>query len=94
MLANGFDLSANVENTFLCPEFAAAMCLPTPAASMAIFGDKRTLVVERLDPRRTRDGRLLPLPQEDACQAPSVGPASAEMRIGGWTRNRSSVGAP
>lgn len=82
-LPSGIDLSQSVENEYLCLKLAAAVGLPTPAVSMATFGDRRTLIVERFDRRWTRDGRLLRLPQEDACQALSVPPAQKYESEGG-----------
>jgi serine/threonine-protein kinase HipA len=69
---NGVDLSESVENEYLCLKLARAIGLPAAEASMATYGDKRALVVQRFDRRWTREGRLLRLPQEDACQALSV----------------------
>jgi serine/threonine-protein kinase HipA len=51
-----------------------AFGLQTAHVEIADFGGRRTLIVERFDRRWTRDGRLLRLPQEDACQALSVPP--------------------
>jgi serine/threonine-protein kinase HipA len=82
-LPNGIDLSESVENEYLCLKLAAAVGLPTPVVSMTTFRDRRTLIVERFDRRWTRDGRLLRLPQEDACQALSVPPALKYESEGG-----------
>lgn len=82
-LPNGMDLSDSVENEYLCLRLAAAVGLPCATASMATFGDRRTLVVERFDRRWTRDGRLLRLPQEDGCQALGVPPTLKYESDGG-----------
>jgi serine/threonine-protein kinase HipA len=50
---------------------------------MKTFGDKRVLVVERLDRLQTDDQRLLRLPQEDCCQALSVPPTLKYESDGG-----------
>jgi serine/threonine-protein kinase HipA len=71
-LPNGIDLSNSVENEYLCLKLLAALGVPTAAAEIADFGDRRTLVVERFDRLWTRDGRLLRRPQEDTCQALSI----------------------
>jgi serine/threonine-protein kinase HipA len=71
-LPNGIDLSNSVENEYLCLTLTNAMGLPSANVEMAVFGDKRVLIVERFDRLFTRDKRLLRIPQEDCCQALSV----------------------
>jgi serine/threonine-protein kinase HipA len=73
-MPDGLDLSNSVENEFYCLKLVKALGLPSAEVAMAIFGDKRVLVVERFDRHWTQDGRLLRLPQEDFCQALSVPP--------------------
>ena len=73
-LPNGIDLSQSIENEHLCMRLTAAFGLPTARTEIQDFGGKRALVVERFDRRRTKDRRLLRLPQEDCCQALSVPP--------------------
>src|ERR1700682_2829430 len=73
-LPNGIDLSQSIENEHLCMRLTAAFGRATPQTQMHEFSGKCALVVERLDRRWTRDGRLLRLPQEDCCQALSVPP--------------------
>ncbi len=68
-LPNGIDLSTSVENEFLCMKLCKAFGLPTADCEIATYGVKKVLVVERFDRRRTRDQRLLRVPQEDFCQA-------------------------
>lgn len=82
-LANGIDLSASVENEYLCMKLVAALGVPAAEVEIADFGDLRTLVVERFDRLWTRDGRLLRLAQEDCCQALSVPPTRKYQADGG-----------
>lgn len=82
-LPGGIDLSDSVENEFFCLRLTAAFGLPVNTARMETFGDTPALVVERFDRRRTRDGRLLRLPQEDFCQALSVPPTLKYQNEGG-----------
>lgn len=82
-LPNGIDLSNSVENEYLCLKLLEGFGLPTAQAEIAEFGGRATLVVERFDRRWTRDGRLLRLPQEDACQALSVPPTRKYQSDGG-----------
>ncbi|PLW76040.1 type II toxin-antitoxin system HipA family toxin [Cohaesibacter celericrescens] len=71
-LPNGMDLSHSVENEYFCLKLLEAFGLKVAKAEIAIFGDKKALVVERFDRRWSKDGRLIRLPQEDMCQALSV----------------------
>jgi serine/threonine-protein kinase HipA len=73
-LPNGVDLTASVENEYLCLKILGKLGLPAATADMKTFGDRRVLIVERFDRLWTRDKRLLRLPQEDCCQALSVPP--------------------
>jgi serine/threonine-protein kinase HipA len=73
-LPNGVDLTASVENEYLCLKILRKLGLPAANADMKTFGDRRVLIVERFDRLWTRDQRLLRLPQEDCCQALSVPP--------------------
>ena len=72
MLRSGIDLTQSVENEHLCLQLAAALGLPVARSEIRDFSGVRSLVVERFDRLRTRDGRLLRLPHEDCCQALSV----------------------
>jgi serine/threonine-protein kinase HipA len=82
-LPNGIDLTASVENEYLCLKILDALGLPAAKAEMETFGDKRVLIVERFDRLWTRDKRLLRLPQEDCCQALSVPPNLKYQSHGG-----------
>jgi serine/threonine-protein kinase HipA len=73
-LPNGVDLTASVENEYLCLKILRELGLPATNADMGTFGDRRVLIVERFDRLWTKDKRLLRLPQEDCCQALSVPP--------------------
>jgi len=74
-LPNGIDLSNSVENEYYCLKLFEAFGLPVNDARIHTFGETMALVIERLDRRWTRDGRLLRVPQEDCCQALSVPPS-------------------
>src|SRR5579863_1875455 len=82
-LPNGIDLTASVENEYLCLKILRELGLPTANADMKTFGDRRVLIVERFDRLWTEDQRLLRLPQEDSCQALSVPPTLKYESDGG-----------
>ncbi|HZD89704.1 MAG TPA: type II toxin-antitoxin system HipA family toxin [Pseudolabrys sp.] len=82
-LPNGTDLSNSLENEFYCLKLLKAFGLPVNAAEIKTFGSTKALVVERFDRQRTRDGRLLRLPQEDCCQALSTPPTRKYQSDGG-----------
>lgn len=67
------DMSASIENEWLCSRLAAAFDLPVAHCEMSTFEDQRALVVERFDRAWSSDGSwLIRLPQEDMCQAMGV----------------------
>jgi serine/threonine-protein kinase HipA len=82
-LQNGIDLSNSVENEYYCLKLMAAFGLPVNAAEIQVFGKTKALVIERFDRKRTKDGRLLRVPQEDACQALSCPPSLKYQSQGG-----------
>jgi serine/threonine-protein kinase HipA len=82
-LPNGIDLSNSVENEHFCLELAAALGLSVAKSQIVDFAGERVLSIERFDRTRTRDGRLLRLPQEDCCQALSVPPSRKYESDGG-----------
>ena len=82
-LPNGIDLSNSVENEYYCLKVMAAFGLPMNAAEMVIFGETKTLVIERFDRKWTADGRLLRIAQEDFCQALSCPPSLKYQNQGG-----------
>lgn len=43
-------------------------------AELAVFGQKKVLIVGRFDRKWSENGWLIRLPQEDFCQAPGVSP--------------------
>ena len=61
----------------------AAFGLPVNDAEIMVFGKTKALVIERFDRKRTEDGRLLRVPQEDACQALSCPPSQKYQNQGG-----------
>jgi serine/threonine-protein kinase HipA len=82
-LRNGIDLSNSVENEHFCLELVAALGLPVAKSQIVDFAGKRVLSIERFDRTRTRDGRLLRVPQEDCCQALSIPPSRKYESDGG-----------
>ena len=82
-LPNGIDLANSVENEYLCLKLLEAWGVPAANVEIADFGERRTLIVERFDRLWTKDGRLLRLPQEDACQALSIPPTRKYQSDGG-----------
>jgi serine/threonine-protein kinase HipA len=82
-LPSGMDLTASVENEYLCLKILHELGLPTAKAEMETFGGRRVLVVERFDRLWTTNNRLLRLPQEDCCQALSVPPNLKYQEHGG-----------
>jgi len=82
-LQNGIDLSNSVENEYYCLKLMAAFGLPVNRAEIMVFGKTKALVIERFDRKRTDGGRLLRVPQEDACQALSCPPSQKYQNQGG-----------
>ncbi|MBX9588976.1 MAG: type II toxin-antitoxin system HipA family toxin [Hyphomonadaceae bacterium] len=82
-LESGIDLSNSVENEYLCLKLVEAFGLPAAHAEITKFAGRRALVIERFDRRRTRDQRLLRLPQEDCCQALGFPPTRKYQADGG-----------
>jgi serine/threonine-protein kinase HipA len=78
------DLTASVENEWLCARILAAYGLPVAPCDMQRFGDTRVLVVERFDRRLApAGGYWLRLPQEDICQATGTPPGAKYESDGG-----------
>jgi len=78
------DMSASVENEWLCSKMMAAYGVPTASCEMAQFGDSKVLVVERFDRKLVGNGQYwLRLPQEDMCQALGKPPALKYEADGG-----------
>ena len=82
-LPMGIDLSDSVENEFYCLKLMEAFGFATARCEIETFGDNKVLIVERFDRRRTRDNRLIRLPQEDCCQALSLPPTRKCQNQGG-----------
>ncbi|HDX3165240.1 TPA: type II toxin-antitoxin system HipA family toxin, partial [Escherichia coli] len=80
---NNIDLSESCENEWLCLRIAREFGFPVANADLAVFGQKKVLIVERFDRRWSRDGWLMRLPQEDFCQALGVAPALKYESHGG-----------
>ncbi|KWB16453.1 toxin HipA [Burkholderia cepacia] len=69
------DLTASVENEWLCLAILRAFGLSVAQAEIVRFGEHKVLSVARFDRALHRDGGwLLRLPQEDFCQALGVPP--------------------
>lgn len=78
------DLSASVENEWLCAQIVQAYGLKTAHCEMAQFEDQRALIVERFDRKLSSDRAWwLRLPQEDLCQALGVAPGRKYEADGG-----------
>lgn len=76
------DMFASVDNEHYCLKLLEAFRLPVANTTVATFGQRRVLVVERFD-RRWRGKTILRLPQEDCCQALGVPSALKYQSHGG-----------
>ncbi len=92
------DLTASVENEWLCAQILRELGLPVAHTEMATFGEQKVLVVERFDRRwqnieqaKPNSARFKPpldawiarLPQEDFCQATGTAPTQKYESDGG-----------
>jgi len=69
------DLTASVENEWLCMNLLAEFGLPVPRTAILKFGAQKVFGVERFDRRPHPSGKwIMRLPQEDFCQALGVPP--------------------
>jgi len=69
------DLTASVENEWLCMNLLAEFGLPVPRTAILKFGAQKVFGVERFDRRMHPSGKwIMRLPQEDFCQALGVPP--------------------
>jgi serine/threonine-protein kinase HipA len=75
---DGFDV-----NEHLCLKLAKELGLTGVESNLQTFAGQEALVVERYDRRRMKDGRLIRLHQEDACQALAVPPLRKYENDGG-----------
>jgi len=71
-LPNGLDMTRSVENEHFCLRLCKELGLNVAESGIVDFEDVRVVAIERFDRLKSRDGRLLRLPQEDFCQALSV----------------------
>ena len=77
------DLTESVENEYLCLKLMEGFGLKIADVAIGQFGERKALIVERFDRLKTKDGRLIRLPQEDFCQALSVPPTRKYQNEGG-----------
>lgn len=69
------DLTASVENEWLCMNLLAEFGLPVARTAILHFGGQKVLGVERFDRQMHPSGKwIMRLPQEDFCQALGVPP--------------------
>jgi serine/threonine-protein kinase HipA len=69
------DLTASVENKWLCMNLLAEFGLPVAKTAILNFGTQKVLGVERFDRKMHSSGKwIMRLPQEDFCQALGVPP--------------------
>ena len=69
------DLTASVENEWLCMNLLAEFGLPVAKTAILNFGTQKVLGVERFDRKMHSSGKwIMRLPQEDFCQALGVAP--------------------
>lgn len=83
-LANGLDLRTSVQNEHFCLTLCRNLGVETAKTEIVTIEDLSVLAVKRFDRIKSKDGRLLRIPQEDFCQALSI-PA---------TRKYTSEGGP
>lgn len=81
---HNIDLRESCENEWLCLCIAREFGFPVTNAELAVFGQKKVLIVERFDRKWSSAGNwLLRLPQEDCCQALGIAPALKYESHGG-----------
>jgi serine/threonine-protein kinase HipA len=69
------DLTASVENEWLCMNLLAEFGVPVASTAILNFGARKVLGVERFDRKMHPSGKwIMRLPQEDFCQALGVPP--------------------
>jgi len=83
MRSDGLDLTLSVANEHFCLLLAKEFGISSATTEIAVFEDRKVLIVERFDRFWTRDGRLLRRPQEDFCQVLSIHPAKKYESDGG-----------
>lgn len=81
---SGIDMTASVENEWLCSRIIRAYGIDVAPCEMLAFGKKRVLVVERFDRKLSSDKTwIMRLPQEDFCQATGTSPGKKYESDGG-----------
>lgn len=81
------DMPDAVENEWLCSRVMSAFGLPTAQCDIATFGERKALVIQRVDRALQHAGTeaewIARLPQEDFCQALGLAGAQKYERDGG-----------
>lgn len=78
------DMSASVENEWLCALLLKHYGIPVANTQIAQFEDQKALIVERFDRRWSSDRKwIVRLPQEDMCQALGFSPLRKYQSDGG-----------
>jgi serine/threonine-protein kinase HipA len=77
------DMTDSVDNEHYCMRLLHAFGLDVAQTEIVTFGARRVLVVERFDRRWRGDSTILPVPQEDCCQALGVPPTRKYQSEGG-----------
>jgi serine/threonine-protein kinase HipA len=78
------DMSASVENEWLCSIIMDSFNLPIAKTEILQFEDQKVLAVERFDRKYADDSSwIVRLPQEDMCQATGCSPLNKYQRDGG-----------
>lgn len=77
------DMSDSVDNEHYCIKLMEAFGLPVAQTTIASFGARRVLVVERFDRSWRNPQQIIRLPQEDGCQALGFPPTLKYQSDGG-----------
>jgi serine/threonine-protein kinase HipA len=78
------DMSASIENEWLCSLILGQYGVPVARTSIAQFEDQKALIVERFDRKLSSDKQWwIRLPQEDMCQALGISPLRRYQSDGG-----------
>lgn len=77
------DLDNSVFNEFFCLRLAKAMKLDAPEVSVYWLENEPYYLIERYDRRKTQDGKIIRLHQEDFCQALNIPPEQKYENEGG-----------
>ncbi len=83
-MGSQIDMSASIENEWICSKIMTAFSIETAHCEIATFGKTKVLVVRRFDRKRSSDKSCwLRLPQEDMCQALGLPPHAKYESDGG-----------